>query len=256
VRDHKISCGWRGRCLAMILVGALTFAHGAGALPWGDANPGSDASSSDSEAPRNGVHFSAQTFQAMYLKGQMALMKEAEGSAKEVTCLLSLWYAGDGGIQAVQLLKGSGSVSMDQACLQAVIGRRLEGLPDGGPGGRTLFTIYWVLHPKPGDLSSKAKIELDPSIPQLPAEGGMHPLPQYPAEALAERAHGICKMHITVSAVGAVSGIEVTQSTGSKALDSACKQAVTGSSFVPAVVEGQPASSTTDVAIVWRLPRE
>ena len=83
----------------------------------------------------------------------------------------------------------------------------------------------------------------------------MHPLPQYPAEALAERAHGICKMHISVSAIGAVSGIEITQSTGSEALDKACKQAVTQSSFVPAVVEGQQASGATDVAIVWRLPR-
>jgi TonB family protein len=225
-------------------------------MPSSETNAASDVPAADSEVSRNGVHFSAQTLQAMYLKGQVALMKEAAGSAKEVTCLLSLWYSGDGGIQAVQLVKGSGSPSIDQACLQAVIGRRLEGLPDGDSGGRSFFTLYWVLHPKPGDLSSKAKIKLDPSIPQLPAGGGMHPLPPYPAQALAERAHGICKMHISVSAVGAVSGIEVTQSTGSEALDNACKQAITHSSFVPAIVEGQPASGATDVAIVWRLPRE
>ena len=249
---------WRGsgRWLAVIWVGALAIAESALAMSSGEANAAADASAADSEVPRNGVHFSAETFQAMYLKGQAALMKEAEGSAKEVTCLLSMWYAGDGGIQAVQLLRGSGSSSIDQACLQAVIGRKLEGLPDGDTGGRTIFTMYWVLHPKPGDLSSKTKIQLDPSIPQLPAGGAMHPLPQYPAEALAEHAHGICKMHISVSAVGVVSGIEITQSTGSEALDSACKQAVAQSSFVPAVVEGQPVSGATDVAILWRLPRQ
>jgi TonB family protein len=63
-------------------------------------------------------------------------------------------------------------------------------------------------------------------------------------------------MHISVSAVGAVSAIEIKQSTGSGSLDGACRQAVTESSFVPAIVEGQPASGATDVAIVWRLPRE
>jgi TonB family protein len=246
----------RGRWLAVILVGVLAFAQGAGAVPSGDTNPASGASASDPEVPRYEIHFSAQTLQAMFLKGQLALMQAAAGSAKEATCLLSLWYAGDGGIQAVQLLKGSGLPSIDQACLQAVIGRRLEGLPNGDSGGRWFYGIYWELKPRRGEGSRQPHVKSDPSIPQLPAGGGMHPLPQYPTDALAERAHGICKMHVTVSAAGAVSAIEITQSTGSGSLDGACRQAVTESSFVPAVVDGQPASGATDVAIVWRLPRE
>jgi TonB family protein len=89
----------------------------------------------------------------------------------------------------------------------------------------------------------------------MPSAGAMNPLPRYPAEALAQRAHGICKMHIAVTEKGAVSSIEITQSTGSAALDEACKEAIYGSPIMPATNEGQPVSGTTDVAIDWRLPR-
>jgi TonB family protein len=190
-----------------------------------------------------------------YLKGQMLYLQKTAGSAKEATCLLSLWYAGDGSIQAVQLAKESGFPLIDQACLQAVIGQKVEGMLPGETGGQTHVPIHWVFGFKPEDVPQLPKIQLDPSIPQLPAGGPMHPLPNYPADALAQRAHGICKMHIAVSAAGAVSSIEITQSTGSASLDNACKQAVTESSFVPATIGGQPASGTTQVAILWRLPR-
>jgi TonB family protein len=243
------------RCFAVILVGALAFTLTAAAMPSIYTNPSSGASPADSEVPRNAIHFSAQTLQAIYLKGQLVFAQKAAGSAKEATCLLSLWYAGDGSIQAVQLVRASGFPLVDQACLQAVIGRRFEGLPDGDSGGRSYFTAYWVFHSEQGDVRRQPEVKADPSIPQLPAGGAMHPLPNYPADALAQHAHGICKLHIAVSAVGAVSSIEITQSTGSASLDSACKQAVTESSFVPATIGGQPASGTTDVAIVWRLPR-
>jgi protein TonB len=83
----------------------------------------------------------------------------------------------------------------------------------------------------------------------------MHPLPNYPAEALAHGGHGICKMHVAVSADGAASSIEITQSTGSASLDGACKEAIDKSAFVPATDGERPVSGTTDVAILWRLPR-
>jgi TonB family protein len=83
----------------------------------------------------------------------------------------------------------------------------------------------------------------------------MHPLSIYPADALAQQAHGICKMHITVSAAAATSSVEITQSTGSASLDEACKEAVYKSVFVPATDGEKPVSGTTDVAILWRLPR-
>jgi hypothetical protein len=108
----------------------------------------------------------------------------------------SLWFTGDGVIQAAQLLKASGFPLVNQACLQAALGRRFEGLPEGHSDGRTYFSILWVFQPKQGDVPQPVKIKWDPSIPRLPAGGAMHPLPKYPADALAQGAHGICKMQI------------------------------------------------------------
>jgi TonB family protein len=251
--EHKLIGENGGRWLAVILVGALAFARTAASMPSSDTNPPSGVSA-DPGVPRNTVHFSTQAMQAIYLKGPLLFMQKAAGSAKEATCLLSLWYTGNGSIHAVQLAKASGFPLIDQACLQAAIGRRLEGLTDGESGGRTFFPIHWVFDPKEGDVRQRLQIKLDPSIPQLPA-GAMHPLPSYPADALVQHAHGICKMHITVSAAGAVSSIEITQSTGSGSLDEACKEAIYQSAFVPATTGDQPVSSSTDVAIVWRLPQ-
>jgi TonB family protein len=208
------------------------------------------------EIPSRKGHFSTQALQAIYLKGQLLWMQKATGSAKEASCLLSLWYGGDGSIQAMQLAKASGFPLIDQACLQAFIGRKLEGL-SGESGGHRYFPIDWVFAPRHQEDEAhptKAEIKLDPAIPQLPAGGAMHPLPDYPADALAQHAHGICKMFITVSAAGVVS-IEITQSTGSASLDEACKTAINQSGIVPATKEGRPVSGTTEVAIDWRLPR-
>jgi TonB family protein len=253
--EHRLSCEAGGRCFAVILVGALAFAQTAAAMPTSDTNSPSDDSAADPNAPRNHVHLSAQALQAVYLKGQLLFMRKATGSAKEATCLLSLWYAGDGSIEAVQLAKASRFPLIDQACLQAVIGQKVEGMSPGESGGRTYFPIHWVFYPKEADIPRQPQIKLDPSIPQLPADGGMHPLPKYPADALAQHAHGICRMHVTVSAAGAVSSIEITQSTGSGSLDEACKEAMNKSAFVPATHGDEAVSGTTDVAILWRLPR-
>jgi TonB family protein len=243
-----------GQCFAVILVVALAFAHSAVSLP-SDTDPPSSAPAAEPEVRRNKVHLSAQALQAIHLKGLMLGMQKASGAAKATSCLLSLWYADDGTIQVVQLLKASGFPLIDQACLQAVIGQKVEGMSPGEGGGRTYFPIHWVFYPKEPDIPRQPQIKLDPSIPQLPAAGAIHPLPSYPADALAQRAHGICKMHITVSAAGAVSSIEITQSTGSESLDEACKEAISQSVFVPATTGGELVSGATDVAILWRLPR-
>jgi TonB family protein len=205
--------------------------------------------------PRNKVHLSAQALQAIYLNGLRLGAQKAARSAKVTSCLLSVWYSDNGTVQVVQLIKSSGLPMVDQACLQGSIGQRLEGMLPGESGGRGYFPIYWVFDAKESDAPQRPPIKLDPSIPQLPADGGIHPLPNYPADALAQRAHGICKMHVSVTAAGAASSIEITQSTGSVSLDEACKEAVYQSAFVPAITGDQPVGGTTDVAIVWRLPR-
>src|ERR1700689_1521091 len=243
------------RCFAVLFVGAFAFAQTAEALPPSDTTPPSGVSAADFEVPRDKVHLSAQALQALYLKGPVLWIQKAAGSAKEATCLLSLWFTGDGTIQAAQLAKASGFPLIDQACLQAALGRRFEGLPEGHLGGRTFFSIHWVFQLKAGEVPQQVKTNLDPSIPLLPAGGAMHPLPNYPADALAQRAHGICRMQIAVSATGAVSSIEITQSTGTGSLDEACREAIYKSAFVPAKNGDEPVSGTTDVAILWRLPR-
>jgi TonB family protein len=230
--------GFHFYCLAMILAGASAVAQ----------EPAE-------EATRQKVHLSPQALQAIYLKGQMLYLQKATGSAKETTCVISAWYADDGTIHAVQLVKGSGFPRVDQACLQAAIGQKVDSVPATREnGGWACFSIHWVFDREHG-THSPHRIDFDPSIPRLPAGGAMNPLPAYPAEALAQGAHGICKMHIVVNETGAVSSIEISQSTGSAALDGACKEAINGSPFVPATLEGHPVSGETDVAIDWRLPR-
>jgi TonB family protein len=250
--EHRVkwNCNASACCLAVIL-SASAMAQAP------DETPPSEGvgRTPSAEGPRQRTHLSAQAILAILLKGQLLAIQKAAGSATETTCLVSLWYASDRTIYAVQLVKASGFPLIDQACLQAAIGQRVESVPpDRENGGRTYFPIHWVFdreHVRP----SQPRIDSDPSIPRLPSGGTMNPLPRYPAEALAQRARGICKMHIAVTEKGAVSSIDITQSTGSAALDEACKEAIYGSSIMPATNEGQPISGTTDVAIDWRLPR-
>jgi TonB family protein len=224
-------------------------------MPSGDTNPAPGLSAPDPGVARGKVHLSAQALQAIYLNGFRLGAQKAARSAKVTTCMLSGWYNDEGTVQVAQLVKASGLPMVDQACLQGVIGQTLEGTLPGATGGRTYFRFHWVFDRKEEDVRQRPQTQLDPSIPQLPAAGAIRPLPGYPAEALAQHAHGICKMHITVSAAGAVSSIEITQSTGSGSLDEACKEAIYKSAFVPATDGEGPVSGTTDVAILWRLPR-
>jgi TonB family protein len=238
---------WIGKATACgfaMIVTAAAFSQAPDAI-----SPSADA------PPHQKVHLSAQAIQAIFLKGQMLWMQKAAESAKDTTCLISLWYGSDGIIQAVQLVNASGFPLVDQACLQAAIGQKVEAIPaDRESGGRTYFPIHWIFDREHVDRA-RPRVVIDPSIPQLPSGGAMNPLPAYPADALAQRAHGICKKHIAVTEKGALASIEITQSTGSAALDQACKQAINGSPFVPASHEGQPVEGTTDVAIDWKLPR-
>jgi TonB family protein len=255
--EHGLSRGTRGQPFAVILIGAVAIAQSIAAMALSDTNPPTTVSATDTRAARNKLHLSDQALQAIFLNGvRLGALKTAR-AAKVTSCRISGWYTDEGTVQVVQLVKASGLPMVDQACMQGMIGQRLEGILPGATGGRTYFSIRWLFDRKQEeeDVRKKSDIRLDPSIPQLPADGAIHPLPNYPADALAQRSHGICKMHITVSAAGAASSIEITQSTGSESLDEACKEAINKSAFVPATDGEKPASGTTDVAILWRLPR-
>jgi TonB family protein len=257
--EHRFGCNRRGQCFAVILVGALAFAQVVNGMPPSNANPASDASTEGvsaaaPEVPRNKVRLSAQALQAIYLKGLALGAQKAARAAKVTSCMVSMWYTAVGVVQVVQLVKASGLATVDLACLQGVIGQKLEETLPSETGGRTYFRIQWLFDRNEVGVAPP-QIKLDPAIPKLPAEGAIHPLASYPADALAQHAHGICKMHIAVSAAGAVSSIEMTQSTGSESLDDACNEAINKSAFVPATDGEKPVSGTTDVAILWRLPR-
>jgi TonB family protein len=245
------------RCFAVALAGALAFGQSAGATAPSDTDPPSAVSAPDPGAVRNNVHLSDRALQAIFLNGVKLGAQKAARSAQVTSCRMAGWYADQGTVQVVQLVKSSGLPMVDQACIQGMIGQRLEGISPGETGGRTYFSIRWLFDRKAEeeDDRQRPQVKVDPSIPQLPASGGIHPLPNYPADAFAQHAHGICKMHITVSATGAVSSIEITQSTGTGSLDDACKEAINKSTFVPATDGKEPVSGTTDVAILWRLPR-
>jgi TonB family protein len=211
---------------------------------WSTSNmgaPSATANTNSTPLPHEKVLLSPQLIQTIQLKGLSLGMQKAAGSADRARCLISLWYTGDGVIRAAQLVKSSGFPLIDQACLQVVIGQQVEPLASEREfGGWSRLPIDWMFSRK-AEGAPPPQMEPDPSIPALTPGGSMHLLANYPPAALARHAQGICKMHVSVSATGAVSALEITQSTGSTALDQACKDALYGSPYVPATIN-------------WRLP--
>jgi len=189
------------RCFAVALTGAFAFGQSAGATAPSDTDPPSAVSATDPGAVRNNVHLSDRALQAIFLNGVKLGAQKAARSAQVTSCRMAGWYADEGTVQVVQLVKSSGLPMVDQACIQGMIGQRLEGMSPGATGGRTYCSIRWLFDRKAEeeDNRQRPQVKVDPSIPQLPPSGGIHPLRNYPADALAQHAHGICKMHITVS---------------------------------------------------------
>jgi TonB family protein len=200
--------------------------------------------------PTERPDFGPEVMQSLYLKGDSLGMQNAAGSAQRAECLVSFWYGADGTVRIAQLVRTSGFSKVDQACLQAVIGRQVK--PMGTFGGWTRLAINWVFNRKL-DPEAHPRIVPDPAIPTFGS--AMQPLPSYPQAALSERAHGVCKLRVTVSASGRIDALEITQSTKSVELDKACSDTIYGLPVVPATRDGQPVGGTTDVAIVWRLPK-
>ena len=79
--EHRLGCGRRGQCFAMILVGASALAQTTTGIPPSDTNSSTRASVVDFEVPRDQVHLSAQALQAIYLKGGVLYMQKAADSA-------------------------------------------------------------------------------------------------------------------------------------------------------------------------------
>jgi len=195
-----------------------------------------------------------QLIQSALQRGLNPALSKAAGKVPHASCLLRVWYNAKGTILVEQIIKSSGYPEIDQACLATAIGQPLT-VPvplDPDNGGWTHLPIVWNF----GKADNKAQpMEADPSIPALRQGDAMHvAAPYYPDAALAARAHGICKLHVAVSAAGDVDALDITQSTGSVDLDQACSDAIYDAPFIPARREGKLVSGTTDIVLDWRLP--
>jgi TonB family protein len=125
---------------------------------------------------------------------------------------------------------------------------------DPNNGGWTQVPIVWNFG-KPTADGKAQPMEADPAIPALRQGDAMHVTPPYyPEVAVAARAHGICKRHVTVSEAGDVDALDITQSTGSVDLDQACLDAIYDAPFIPGRREGKFVSGSTDIVLDWRLP--
>jgi TonB family protein len=196
-----------------------------------------------------------QLIQSALQRGMNPALSKAAGKVDYASCLLGVWYNAKGIILVEQIIKSSGHPEIDQACLATAIGQPLT-VPvplDPGNGGWTRLPIVWNFGKRTTDNRAQP-MEADPAIPILRQGDAMHmTAPYYPEAAVAARAHGICKLHVTVSEAGDVDALEITQSTGSVDLDQACLDAIYGAPFLPARREGKFVSASTDVVLDWRL---
>jgi TonB family protein len=197
-----------------------------------------------------------QLIQSALVRGLNPALSKAAGKIDHAGCLLRVWYNAKGTILVEQIIKSSGHPEIDQACLATAVGQPLT-VPvplDPNNGGWTQVPIAWNFGKPTGD--SKAQpMEADPAIPALREGEAMHVTPPYyPEAAVAARAHGICKLHVTVSEAGDVDALDITQSTGSVDLDQACLDAIYDAPFTPGRREGKFVSGSTDIVLDWRLP--
>jgi TonB family protein len=197
-----------------------------------------------------------QLTQSAMQRGLNPALYKAAGGADRAGCLLRIWYNAKGTILVEQIVKSSGYPEIDQACLATAIGQPLKApvLLDPNDGGWTQLPIVWHFA-KRKTIDKTSPMEADPAIPALWEGNVMHVAPPYyPEAAIAARAHGICKLHVTVSDAGDVDALDITQSTGSVELDQACMDTVYAAPFRPGRREGKFVSGTTDVVLDWRLP--
>lgn len=95
-----------------------------------------------------------------------------------------------------------------------------------------------------------------PASPPTPARqtAGSISNADYPAAAIRAEASGVTSVSIQIGANGAVTGCNVTRSSGNSALDTtACSLIRRRFRFAPATRNGQPVASTTTRNITWRF---
>ena len=81
-----------------------------------------------------------------------------------------------------------------------------------------------------------------------------HLRPPYPPMALRSGEQGTTQMQVTISTAGVITACQVTGSSGSQLLDeSACAFVQRNWRWLPPIQNGQPASATTKISVIWNL---
>jgi hypothetical protein len=76
--------------------------------------------------PNDLAQLTPQLSQRLKVESFNPMLRKALRGAEHSACLLSLWYNGEGTIQAAQLIRTSGFPAIDQACFAAVMGEKLK----------------------------------------------------------------------------------------------------------------------------------
>lgn len=168
-------------------------------------------------------------------------------------CDLLLWITADGIVRVTQVIKSSGHVKIDDACLQGVAGQRLEPAhTDSGP------LDIWAILPLSWDILTTKP----PSpVQDIPLPACLAPnqtlrvtLADYPKGALQRSEHGVTRVHAEVSESGQVLNVSTAQSSGSPDLDQAALAAIRAALFSPAFADQKPVPASADVVVAWVLP--
>lgn len=114
----------------------------------------------------------------------------------------------------------------------------------------------------------RPRVEIAPQVPsafsapveqmvglddQVAADFSNNQPPSYPAQAVRNKLEGTVTLRLTVSAIGDVERVEISQSSGHRILDQAAKAAVQKWKGKPAMRWGRPTATTEVLPIRFRL---
>jgi TonB family protein len=168
-------------------------------------------------------------------------------------CDILLWVTADGYIRVSQVIKSTGHSRLDEACLRAVMGKKMTPADDNtGPIDRwAILPVTWELllakEPNPPD-------RILPSAPLAPNQSLRVTFSDFPKGAVQRKEHGDSWVHVDVSDSGQVLNVKIAESSGSSELDNAALDAIRVARFSPAFSDHKPVNSSADVVVSWVLP--
>ena len=177
---------------------------------------------------------------------------DASGADAPV-CHLLLSATAAGAIQLAQVTESNGSSMLDDACLNLVIVRRLK------PSAQdTATSSHWVeftlklIMKLPHKEAQAAQAQPPLPIPVISHDQPLDLSRYRDAVGNAPLPAPVCATRAVVSADGTLTRLNITTGTGSPLWDAACLDAIRSLSFAPALREGKPVASSTDIWLNWQ----